>query len=165
MKNKLTDRIKENISKHKDKVLLGTALLTLGTSACAPQRMYLGESSSPKYQKVSEFTTDYVNREGTLDAAEANREVRVLNDFVKTGQMFNSEADLYKAMSSCVKDKRELDKWGYGIGATVIDGLKLYFLVSGMVGKSSGGGTKYIQTGPTVGNPSSGVTNIYSPIR
>ena len=98
---------------------------------------------------IKDFVSNYVEVESKRDAAEVDREKRCLDNLV--GKPFMSKNDLYTDLSSCVAKERKIDIATYGVGAFVIDGLKVYLLLGG-VNNSASSTTTNTPITPSNGN-------------
>lgn len=116
---------------------LAAALAILGsTSACVPKRVTLNDANF--YQgTAAQFSTEYAKRETTLDAAQANREVRCMDKLV--GNTYKDLTTAYGDLSQCVVGLREQDMMKYLAFAGLVDGFKAYVVINGLFGTENGG--------------------------
>lgn len=154
-------------------IILATSIGFTGCANLSPKRANLYEANNFKGTSAQYFA-NMSDKETLLDAAETDREARCLSKLDEF--KYKSLDNAYKNLSSCVTKERYKDMAIYGIGAIVIDGLKLYGLVNGLRGSirnsSSAGSTPTPTPTPTprpigssIGIPSSGSTTIWSPIQ
>ena len=143
-------------------IILASSIGFTGCANLVPKRTNLYEANNFKGTSAQYFVK-VSDKETLLDAAETDREARCLSEL--DNYHYKSLNEAYKNLSSCVSKERYKDMAVYGIGAIVIDGLKLYGLVNGISGGKVVNSKSVSTESPTIGTPSSGSSTIWSPIQ
>jgi hypothetical protein len=146
-------------------IVAGALSAGLLGGCAATQRVSLYETNHMTGKTTSSKYFAYVNEKETrLDATEADREARCLRELNQFKYKTVNQA--YKELGSCVNLKRKGDMAKYMIGAVVVDGLKLYGLVSGVSnGASAASGSSSTSTSTTTVGTGSSTGYTWTPIR